>query len=147
MFKDPQCIYHDDMIERYWQLRQSWLSENSLNNRLNAIVNPLVESGAVAREETWWSGDSDINGLPLNIVGEKEFIIDWMKKRLAHLDHTLMRHPCDVNGDGAVSAFDIIMVYKYLLEGGPIDGNLDIDGDGNITATDLSRLYDYLLGL
>ena len=147
MFKDPQCIYHDDMIERYWQLRQSWLSENSLNNRLNAIVNPRVESGAVAREETWWSGDSDINGLPLNIMGEKEFIIDWMKKRLAHLDHTLMRHPCDVNGDGAVSAFDIIMVYKYLLEGGPIDGNLDIDGDGNITATDLSRLYDYLLGL
>lgn len=147
MFKDPQCIYHSEMIERYWQLRQSWLSEKSLNNRLNALVTPLVESGAVAREEARWSGDSDINGLTLNIVGEKDYIIDWMKKRLAHLDRTLMRHPCDVSGDGAVTAYDIVLINDYLLNNGPFDIKLDVNGDGNITASDLTKLYECILGL
>lgn len=147
MFKDPQCIYHKDMINRYWQLRHSWLSEENLNNRLNALVSPLVESGAVAREEARWSGDSDINGLPLNIVGEKEYIIDWMKKRLSHLDRTLMRHPCDVNGDGVVTANDIVKMNSYLLYDDEYDSNLDVTGDGNITASDLTKLYEYILGL
>lgn len=147
MFKDPECIYHDDMVARYWQLRDSWLSETSLNDRLNAIVNPLVQSGAVAREEARWSGDSDINGLPLNIVGEKEYIIDWMKKRLAHLDRTLMRHPCDVSGDGAITAYDIVLLQDNLLNGSAYDRNLDVNGDGSITATDLTNLYQQILGL
>lgn len=147
MFKDPRCIYHNDMIERYRQLRQTWLSEKSLNDRLNALVDPLVESGAVAREEAIWSGDSDINGLPLDIVGEKEYIIDWMRKRLAHLDRTLMRHPCDVNADGAVTSYDIISLQDYFLNGGDFDINLDVNGDGDITSTDLSNLYEYILGL
>ena len=146
MFKDPQCIYHNVMIDRYWQLRQSWLSERSLNDRLNTLITPLVESGAVSREETWWSGDSDINGLPLDIVGEKDYIIDWMRKRLAHLDRTLMRRPGDVNNDGAVTAYDIVMLYEYLLDGAQHDSNLDVDGDGNITVSDLSKLYQYILG-
>ncbi len=147
MFKDPQCIYHDDMIERYWQLRYKWLSEKSLTDRLNALVNPLVASGAVAREEERWSGDSDINGLQLDIVSEKDYIIDWMRKRLACLDRTLMRHPCDVSGDGAVTARDIVMMQEHLLNGMPFDSTLDVNGDGNITAYDLSELYDYILGL
>ncbi len=146
MFKNPECIYHDDMIERYWQLRQSWLSEESLISRLNSLVAPLVESGAVAREESRWSGDTDINGLPLNIEGERDYIIDWMKKRLAHLDRTLMRHPCDVSGDGAVTAYDIIMIEQYLLYGVTYDSDFDVNGDGNITSTDLSRIYEYMLG-
>ncbi len=146
MFKDPECIYHNEMIERYWQLRDTWLSEQSLVNRLNTLVNPLVESGAVAREEERWSGDSDINGLTLDIVGEKEYIIDWIHKRLSHLDRTLMRHPCDVNGDGVVTAYDVMLLQQYLLYGEGYDSSLDVNGDGNITATDLSMLYGYILG-
>ena len=145
--KDPQCIYHDDMIERYWQLRKTWLSEESLIERLNSVVTPLVESGAVAREEARWSGDSDIHGLPLDIVGEKEYIIDWIKKRLAHLDRTLMRHPCDVDSDGAVTAFDISAILTYLLNGTGYDSNFDVNGDGFITSSDLGMLYDFVLGL
>ncbi len=147
MFKDPQCIYHDDMIERYWQLRTSWLSEKNLADRLNALVTPLVESGAVAREEVRWSGDSDINGLPLEIVGEKEYIIDWMNKRLAYLDRNLMRHPCDVNGDGGITAADIVLLHNTLLEGVTYDSNLDVNGDGSITSTDLTMLFEQILGL
>ena len=147
MFKDPECIYHDVMIQRYWQLRKSWLSEQNLADRLNALVNPLVESGAVAREEARWTGDSDINGLPLDIVGEKDYIIDWIHKRLTHLDCTLMRHPCDVDGDGAVTAYDIILVQDYLLNGGTFNNRYDVDGDGCVTSADLTTLYEQILGL
>ncbi|MBP5687694.1 MAG: CotH kinase family protein [Muribaculaceae bacterium] len=147
MFKDPECIYHDVMIKRYWQLRKSWLSEQNLADRLNALVNPLVESGAVAREEARWTGDSDINGLPLDIVGEKDYIIDWIHKRLTHLDCTLMRHPCDVDGDGAVTAYDILLVQDYLLNGGTFNNRYDVDGDGCVTSADLTTLYEQILGL
>lgn len=147
MFKDPECIYHNLMIERYWQLRSSWLCEKSLTDRLNAIVDPLVSSGAVTREEERWSGDSDINGLPLDIVGEKEYILDWIHKRLAYLDRTLMRHPCDVSGDGAVTAYDIIMLQDNLLNGGSFDSSYDLNCDGSVTAADLTILYEYILGL
>lgn len=147
MFKDPECIYHSDMIERYWQLRSSWLSEKSLTDRLNAIVNPLVASGAVAREEERWSGDSDINGLPLDIVGEKEYILDWIHKRLTYLDRTLMRHPCDVSGDGAVTAYDIIILQDILLNDGSFDSSHDLNCDGSVTVADLTILYEYILGL
>ncbi|MBO4722093.1 MAG: CotH kinase family protein [Muribaculaceae bacterium] len=146
MFKEPDCIYHDDMIERYWQLRGTLLSERNLANRLNTLVNPLVESGAVAREETRWTGDSDINGLPLDIVGEKDYIIDWIHKRLSHLDRTLMRHPCDVSCDGAVTAYDIMLVQHFLLYGDGYESNLDVNGDGSITSADLIKLYQYILG-
>jgi hypothetical protein len=145
--RDPQCIYHKDMVDRYWELRETLLSEDSLARRLNNVVNRLVECGAVAREEARWSRDSDINGLPLDIVGEKDYIIDWIGKRLAHLDRTVMRRPCDVDGDGHITAHDIFVVQTYMLEGGKYDSNLDVNGDGHITAADLSTLYNYILGL
>ena len=147
MFKDPKCIYHREMINRYWQLRHSWLSEKSLNARLNALVTTLLESGAVGREQARWSGDSDINGLTLNIVAERDYIIDWMHKRLAYLDRTLMRHPCDVNGDGAVTAYDIVRLQSYVLDGGVLDSSLDVNGDGTVTCADLTKLYEYILGI
>ncbi len=147
MLQDPQCIYNKAMVQRYWELRKSWLSVSSLTERVNNAVNPLVACGAVAREEARWSGDSDINGLPLNIVAEKEYIIQWIKRRLAFLDRTLMRHPCDVNSDGAVTATDIMIIERFLLEGTNYHPMLDIDGDGKVTACDLNIIYSYLLGL
>ena len=147
MLQDPQCIYHKTMVQRYWNLRQSWLSESSLTKRVSDAVDRLVECGAVAREEARWSGDSDINGLPLNIVAEKEYIIQWIRQRLAFLDRTLMRHPCDVDSDGEVTASDVAAINRYLLDGTDYSPSLDIDGDGTITASDLNIIYMYLLGL
>ena len=147
MFSLPECIYHKEFLERYWELRQSWLNEKNLAERVNKAVDPLVQSGAVMREQERWSGDSDINGLTLDIVAEKDYIIDWIKKRLAYLDRTLMRHPCDVNGDGAVTAYDVSALLYYLFECTDHDGyNLDVNGDGNITASDLTTMYNLLLG-
>ncbi|MBR6490573.1 MAG: CotH kinase family protein [Muribaculaceae bacterium] len=146
MLQDPKCIYYKAMVQRYWELRKTWLSLESLTERVSSAVDNLVACGAVAREEARWSGDSDINGLPLDIVAEKEYIINWIKQRLAFLDRTLMHHPCDVDGDGTVTAVDVLMVTSYLMEGINYDANLDVDGDGTVTAADLAIIYRYLLG-
>jgi len=146
MLQRPECIYKKEMVTRYWELRKSWLSEQSLTERVSNAVDRLVACGAVAREEARWSGDSDINGLPLNIVAEKDYIIDWIKKRLAFLDRTLMRRPCDVDADGGITIADVTAITTYLLNGGDYDANLDVDGDGHITATDLYIIYQYVLG-
>ena len=144
---NPNCIYYRPMVQRYWQLRKSWLSEKSLTERVNNAVGRLVACGAVAREEARWSGDSDINGLPLDIVGEKDYIIDWIGQRLAFLDRTLMRRPYDVDSDGGVTAADIAAINRHLLDGGEYDSKLDVDGDGHITACDLNMMYMYILDL
>ncbi|MBR5085530.1 MAG: CotH kinase family protein [Muribaculaceae bacterium] len=146
LLRDERCIYNRDMVERYWELRNTWLSEKSLTDRVNNLVDQLIECGAVAREEARWSGDSDINGLPLDIKGERDYINDWIKKRLAHLDRTLMRHPCDVDSDGTVTSADIIAICSYLLEGTDHGYHLDVDGDGYVTVVDLNCVYKYLLG-
>ena len=112
---------------------------------MNKAVDPLVESGAVAREQARWSGDSDINGLTLDIVAEKDYIIDWIKKRLAFLDRTLMRHPYDVDSDGSITSADIAAITQHLLKGGGYNHNLDINGDGHVTANDLYLIYHYIL--
>lgn len=135
------------MVQRYWELRKSWLSESSFTKRVSDAVDRLVACGAVAREEARWSGDSDINGLPLDIVAEKEYIINWVKQRLAFLDRTLMRHSCDVDSDGTVTASDLAAINRYLLDGTDYSQSLDVDGDGTVTASDLNIVYMYLLGL
>ena len=143
---ERECIYHNTMINRYWELRKTWLSEKSLANRVNAIVDNLIGCGAVAREEARWSGDSDINGLKLDINAERLYLIDWIKKRLAHLDRTLMRHPCDVNCDGSVTSADLTMLNSFFMDGSFADYPLDINGDGYVTSADLSAFYEYYLG-
>ncbi len=53
----------------------------------------------------------------------------------------------DVDGDGAVTAGDITLLYNVMLNNdytGVVNG--DQDGDGNITAADVTYIYDILLG-
>ena len=146
MLQDPACTYHNDMVERYWQLRQSWLSDESLANRVNTLVDHLIKCGAVAREETRWSHDSDINGLTLDIDSERHYIIDWMKKRLAFLDHTLMRRSVDPNADGVLNSADLVLVNRIIQGTTEATPQADANGDGVINSADLTLLYKLIMG-
>jgi hypothetical protein len=46
----------------------------------------IKNSGAAAREEQRWSGDSDISYLNLNFEEEYAFMMDWLSHRLNYLD-------------------------------------------------------------
>jgi len=145
--QEPSCIYNKAMIDRYWQLRKTWLSTKNLTERYSNAIDNLILCGAAAREQERWSGDSDINGLTLDLNQEKEFIVNWIKERMAFLDRTMMRHPCDVNADGAVNASDISIINQIIMEGTiEPSGIYDINHDGAINVVDLLLVKKEILG-
>ena len=143
-----KCKYRQAFLDRYDELRATWLSEESLVARYAGAIDRLIDCGAAAREQQRWNGDSDLFGHPLNFVEEKQYITEWFTKRLPLLDVWMHHHICDVNNDGDVTAADITRLYDYLLfdHGEDYDEHLDTDFDGAITASDITNIYDVLLG-
>lgn len=78
--------YANRIIERYKELRKTYLSENNIQDRYQIYYNTLSSSGATQREENRWSQDSDIGGYALNFKDELSYIKDWIHKRLNFLD-------------------------------------------------------------
>lgn len=143
-FYDSSCIYHKDMLQRYWELRKTWLSEESLVGRYTRAIDKLIDCGAAAREEARWSGDSDIGGYTLNFADEKEYITTWLKTRLAYVDRTLMRHPCDINADGVVNAADLSLLYSALMGWTTMSQQYDANGDGVVNSADIVTLNHHI---
>ncbi len=53
----------------------------------------------------------------------------------------------DVNGDGAITAADITVIYNILLNGSTLHAaTADVNNDGSITSTDITVIYNNLLG-
>ena len=53
----------------------------------------------------------------------------------------------DVDGDGEITAADIMAIYNYLLDNDTTFlATSDVDGDGTVTAADITVIYDILLG-
>ena len=143
-----KCKYRQAFLDRYDELRATWLSEESLVNRYASAINRLIDCGAATREEQRWNGDSDLFGHPLNFAEEKQYITEWLTKRLPLLDVWMHHHICDVNNDGSITASDITRLYDYMLfnQQEDYDEHLDTDFDGEITASDITNIYNELLG-
>ena len=143
---------HRQIVNRYWQLRDTWLNTDSLVARFQRVVDELEQCGAAAREEARWSGDSDINGKQLDISSEMEYIEDWIRRRMAYLDQNVFIRDesiqGDVNGDEQVSIADVTDLIDYLLisDASLINlANADVDGDGKVSIADVTVIIDYLL--
>ena len=78
--------FRGKIAERYFTLRKDVFSFAYLFGRYQACYDLISRCGATTREERRWSGDSDIEGLPLNIKDELAFIYEWLDLRLQHLD-------------------------------------------------------------
>jgi len=144
-----RCKYRQQFLDRYDELRATWLSEESLVNRYSTAINRLIACGAAAREEQRWNGDSDLFGHPLNFEEEKDYITDWFTRRLPLLDEWMHHHLCDVNYDGSVNATDITVLYNFIFEDiAPTNvDSLDTNYDGYVNANDITMIYNELLGL
>jgi hypothetical protein len=143
-----KCKYRQAFLDRYDELRTTWLSTESLVSRYASALDRLIDCGAASREEQRWNGDSDLFGHPLNFVEEKEYITEWFTKRMPLLDVWMHHHICDVNNDGVVTAADVTRLYDYLLYGSLADYDeyLDTNFDGVITVADVTNVYEVLLG-
>jgi hypothetical protein len=141
-----KCKYRQDFLDRYDELRSTWLSTEGLVNRYSSAIDRLINCGAATREEQRWNGDSDLFGHDLNFEEEKQYITEWFTKRMPLLDVWMHHHICDVNFDGNITAADITAVYDFLLSDIQNYGeHLDTDFDGEITASDITNIYNHLL--
>ena len=142
--------YHDQLIERYWQLRSTILDADSLISRFQQAIDLLKQSGAAERETALWSGDSDLYGRSIDFDDELNYIDDWIRRRLAYVDTNVFVRPAlqvgDVNGDGEVNIADVTELIDILLGSLPTDITVaDIDKDGEVTIGDVTELIDYIL--
>ncbi len=146
-FQSP--VHHKHIIDRYWQLRDTWLNTDSLVARFQNAISQLEDCGAAAREEARWSGDSDLGGKELDLSAELENVIDWITRRMAYLDENIFAReviPGDVNDDGRVNIEDVTTLINYCLSHRPInEANADVDGDGFINISDVTSLINLLL--
>ncbi len=138
------------IIDRYWQLRQTWLNTDSLVARFQTAVDELENCGASAREEARWSKDSDIGGKTLDISAEMAKVEQWIRRRMVYLDENVFVRPApiigDVNDDGNVDINDVVTLIDYCLADIPINEvNSDIDNDGMININDVTSLIDIIL--
>jgi len=138
--------FRNQAINRYWALRQTVLSPDSLIARYVAIYDNLERSGALDRECERWSGNRDIAGRDLDFQGELEYACDWITRRISYLDsNKFAALQGDVDGDGQVDIDDITRLVDYLLtEDSALINRItaDIDKDGIVTVSDLAMLLD-----
>ena len=137
------------ILDRYWELRKTYLNTDSLIARFQHAVDELEQCGAAVREEARWSGDSDINGKTLDISAEMAYIANWIERRMTFLDENIFARPImlgDVNDDGDINISDVTDLIGYLLSELPINElNADIETDGIINISDVTALINYLL--
>lgn len=142
-------LYRKEIINRYWQLRGSWLSTESLVNRFTQAIDDLVQCGAVSREEARWSGDSDLGGKTLDMRAELNYVTNWIERRMKYLDENVFVRNIlrgDVNDDGVVNTLDLVTLIGHLLNGSSINElNTDVNGDGSIAISDVVALIELLM--
>lgn len=141
--------FSDRVRNRYWELRKTVLDADSLVARYKSAFDALETSGALERERERWTGSRDLYYRNIDFYAEFDYMIDWIKRRVAYLDtHTFGALPGDVDADGNITISDVTLLIDYLINatgGQEIIGNGDVDGDGNVTISDVVTLIDILL--
>ena len=89
-FRDNFNDYIGKMNTRYHQLRQPGqpLHTDSLVAVLDHYYKMVKNSGAAAREQKKWSGDSDIWGDSIDFDSEYASIREWIRQRMDFIDVT-----------------------------------------------------------
>ena len=151
--------YHNEVVNRYKELRETVLNTDSLVNRYRAAIDNLENCGAATREEGRWSEDSDLAGKPLDLSEEMDYVEDWIRRRMAYLDENVfieMTEPeppvyirGDVNGDGEVNIADVNAIIDIILGGSADEGTMqraDVNEDGEINIADINSELDIIMG-
>lgn len=83
-------------VERYNSLRSEIFSTEKFIDRYAELIYKLVDCGAASREEQRWTNDSDISGQTLDLLGELEYITEWISSRFRYLDNSWLETACIV---------------------------------------------------
>jgi hypothetical protein len=142
--------YYNEMLERYRELRQTKLNTDSLVNRYRTAVEELELTGAAAREEARWSGDSDLDGKSLDLSAEMDYVEDWIRRRMAYLDEFVFldRIDGDVNNDGEVNVADVNCLINVILgyeDASIYHGRAYVNDDYEVNIADVNKVIEIIL--
>ena len=73
-------------MERYAELRKTFFSPESLKSRYQNYYDILKLSDAAEREESKWSGDTDVYQHVIDFDHEINYICNWIESRIDFLD-------------------------------------------------------------
>ena len=140
--------YRDQVIERYWELRETKLNTDSLVNRYRNAIDELENCGAASREEKRWSKDTDLGKKVLDLSQEMDYVEDWIRRHMDYLDEYVFPiYPRgDVNGDKEVNIVDVNELINIIL-GGPdnSEGRSDVNKDNEVNISDINEDIDIIL--
>lgn len=144
--------YYVELVQRFRELRQTVLNTDSLVNRYRTAINNLENCGAAAREESRWSGDTDLARKELNLSAEMDYVEDWIRRRMDYLtdyvfiDKEFPKYPeGDVNGDGEVNIADVNELVNIILGGEDTsEGRSDVNHDQEVNIADVNRVMDII---
>lgn len=142
--------FKTDIIRDYYKLRKTILKEENIIARYIDEINDLQHAGAAQRETVRWSGVIDLCYRDLDFDAQKELIIDWWQRRLAHLDATMFKvTPVagDVNRDFIVDVEDVNESINVILNLIPHDTDSDVNGDGIVDVEDINLMINFILKL
>ena len=150
-------VFRTPMIERYKELRETWLNTDNLVNRYRTAIDELENCGAAGREEARWSGDTDLAKKDLDLSAEMDYVEDWIRRHMDYLDENVFIPlpigpdfiPGDVNGDGEVNIADVNTLIDIILGGSADEGTMkraDVNGDSEINIADVNTVIDMILG-
>lgn len=142
--------YYNEMVERYRELRKTYLNTDSMVNRFRVAINELEMTGAAAREEARWSGDSDLAGKELDLSNEMDYVEDWIRRRMAYLDENVFidRLDGDVNGDREVNIADVNCLIDVILgvtEPSNFRGRAYVNDDYEVNIADVNAVIDIIV--
>ena len=131
--------FHQRMLQRYYELRHTYLSEQYMIERFGHVMDKLFRSGATQRETA--AQRTDQGGTPLDFKDEWRYLQGWIVRHMAYLDsHTFALKTGDVDMDGKVTETDLTALMMVVCGKNYASPAADVNHDGEVNISDLTAL-------
>jgi hypothetical protein len=141
--------FKQKVIDRYHELRQDVLSDESLGNRFITVVDMLKRSGTAAREQKKYSPDW-IFKKNIDFDAELEYVLNWIPRRMDYLDKYVFVEKRIKRGDfddnGIFDIDDVNGIINMILGHQPMTPLGDVTYDTNVDVDDVNRVINKILG-
>lgn len=133
--------FNQKVNERYAELREYELSDESLCNRFIEVIDMLKRSGTAAREQSRFAPDPYLQQ-SINFDSELAYILDWIPRRMKYLDdYVFVEHRItrgDINDDGIIDVDDLNAIINMILNIIPPTPIGDTNYDSKVDVDDVN---------
>lgn len=142
--------FNQKVNERYAELREFELSDESLCNRFIEVIDMLKRSGTATREQNRFAPDPYLQQR-IDFDSELAYILDWIPRRMKYLDdYVFVEHHItrgDINDDGIIDVDDLNAIINMILDITPPTPIGDTNYDSKVDVDDVNLEINKILGI